>query len=278
MATDPVAPAATGVARIGAAFVAAREHGRAALMPYLMGGFPDHETAGAVAEAYVDAGADLVELGVPFSDPLADGPVIHSAATTALAGGASLDSVLETCAAIADRVPVIPMCYSNMVLATGPREYAERLAAAGAAGTIVPDLPPEEAAGVHEELRRRDLALVPLVAPTTPPERRRSICERAEGFVYVVSVAGVTGERTELPPALGELVEAVRDEAAVPAAVGFGVGTSDQVAMVGRLADGVIVGSRLVRAASDAADPASAATAVANFIREALAAIANRNG
>jgi len=278
MAADPAAAVVAGADRIGAAFARARERGRAALMPYLMGGFPDQGTADAVAEAYVDAGADLVELGVPFSDPLADGPVIHAAATTALAGGATLDSVLETCAAIADRVPVIPMCYSNMVLATGPREYTDRLAAAGAAGTIVPDLPPEEATGVQEELRRRSLALVPLVAPTTPPSRRRAICERAEGFVYVVSVAGVTGERAELPPELGELVAAVRAEATVPAAVGFGVGTPDQAAMVGQLADGVIVGSRLVRAAGEAGDPVSAGTAVAGFIRDALAAMGGRNG
>ena len=278
MAADPVAATATGVERIAAAFASARKEGRAALMPYLMGGFPDRETAGAVAEAYVDAGADLVELGVPFSDPLADGPVIHAAATTALAAGATLDGVLETCDAIAGRVPVVTMTYSNMVLATGPREYADRLASAGAAGTIVPDLPPEEATGVHEELRRRDVALVPLVAPTTPPERRRAICERAEGFVYVVSVAGVTGERAELAPELGELVAAVRAEAAVPAAVGFGVGTPDQAAAVGRLADGVIVGSRLVRAAGEAGDPASAATEVGGFLREALAAMGSGNG
>jgi tryptophan synthase alpha chain len=275
MATDRVAPTATGVGRIAAAFAGAREKGRAALMPYLMGGFPDRDSADAVAAAYVDAGADLVELGVPFSDPLADGPVIHAAATTALAGGATLDSVLETCATIADRVPVIPMCYSNMVLATGPREYADRLAAAGAAGTIIPDLPPEEAAGVHDQLRRRDLALVPLVAPTTPPERRRSICERAEGFVYVVSVAGVTGERAELPPDLGELVAAVSAEAPVPAAVGFGVGTPEQAAAVGRLADGVIVGTRLVREVGEAGGVAAAAAdAVTGFIRETRTAMA----
>jgi tryptophan synthase alpha chain len=277
MATDPVASPVAGADRIGAAFARAREQGRAALMPYLMGGFPDRETANAVAEAYVDAGADLVELGVPFSDPLADGPVIHAAATTALAGGATLERVLETCAAIAGRVPVVPMCYANMVLATEPREYADRLAAAGAAGTIVPDLPPEEAAGVREQLGRHGLALVPLVAPTTPPERRRSICERAEGFVYVVSVAGVTGERAELPPELGELVAAVRAEAAVPAAVGFGVGTPEQVAAVGELADGVIVGTRLVRAVGEAGDPESAAVAVAGFMRESLAAMGSEN-
>jgi tryptophan synthase alpha chain len=270
--------ATSGTERISAAFAGAREDGRAALMPYLMGGYPDQETANAVAEAYVEAGADLIELGVPFSDPLADGPVIHAAATSALAGGATLDSVLETCAAVADRIPVVPMCYANMILAEGPREYAQRVAVAGAAGTIVPDLPLEEAAGLHAELGERGLPLVPLVAPTTPAARRRWICERAEGFVYVVSVAGVTGERDELPPELGELVAAVRSDAGVPAAVGFGVATPSQAAAVGRIADGVIVGTRLVRAAGDERDAAKAADAVAEFIREARAAMENQNG
>jgi len=273
MATDRAAPPAAGVERIASAFAAAREQDRAALMPYMMGGFPDPATADAVAEAYVEAGADLIELGVPFSDPLADGPVIHAAATRALAGGATLERVLETCAAVADRVPVVAMCYANMVLAEGPGGYAEHLAAAGAAGTIVPDLPLEEAGDLHPELHERGLALVPLVAPTTPPERRRWICERAEGFVYVVSVTGVTGERDELPPELGELVAAIRSEASVPAAVGFGVGTAAQAAAAGRIADGVIVGSRLVRAVGDADDARAAAGAVAGFLREARAAM-----
>jgi tryptophan synthase alpha chain len=292
MAADPAPPAGhpaapgleaeeaagDGVERIADAFARAREQGRAALMPYLMGGFPDAATGVAVAEAYVEAGADLVELGVPFSDPLADGPVIHAAATTALSGGATLESVLETCAAVAGRVPVVTMCYANVVLAHGPGEYAERLAAAGAAGTIVPDLPLEEAGGLHPELRRHGLALVPLVSPTTPAPRRRWICERAEGFVYVVSVTGVTGERAELPPSLEKLVAAVRSDASVPAAVGFGVGTPEQAAAVGRIADGVIVGSRLVRAVADAEDAPAATGAVAKFLREARAAMGNRSG
>jgi tryptophan synthase alpha chain len=270
---DRVASPAAGVARIADAFAAARGQGRAALMPYMMGGFPDQETGNAVAEAYVEAGADLIELGVPFSDPLADGPVIHAAATAALADGATLDRVLDTCAAVSDRVPVVAMCYANMVLAEGPRRYAERLAAAGAAGTIVPDLPLEEAGALRPELDARGLALVPLVAPTTPPERRRWICGRAEGFVYVVSIAGVTGERDELPPELAELVAAVRSEASVPAAVGFGIATPEQAAAVGEIADGVIIGSRLVRAVADAGDPSAAAAAVASFLRQARTAI-----
>jgi tryptophan synthase alpha chain len=131
----------TGAARIGAAFGAAREEGRAALMPYLMGGFPDQDTATPVAAAYADAGADLIELGVPFSDPLADGPTIHAADTAALAAGATLESVLETCAAVGERVPVALMVYANMVLATGLVEFAEKAVQANASGVIVPDLP-----------------------------------------------------------------------------------------------------------------------------------------
>jgi tryptophan synthase alpha chain len=256
-------------------------------MPYMMGGFPNQETGNAVAEAYVEAGADLIELGVPFSDPLADGPVIHAAATTALADGATLDRVLDTCAAVSDRVPVVAMCYANMVLAEGPRRYAERLAAAGAAGTIVPDLPLEEAGAagtivpdlpleeagaLGPELDARGLALVPLVAPTTPPERRQWICGRAEGFVYVVSIAGVTGERDELPPELADLVAAVRSEASVPAAVGFGIATPEQAAAVGEIADGVIIGTRLVREVAQA-DTDAATAAVTQFLRDTRAGL-----
>ena len=259
---------ATGAARIAAAFAAARDQGRAALMPYMMGGFPDRETALAVADAYADAGADLVELGVPFSDPLADGPVIHAAATTALAAGTTLDDVLAICARIADRVPVVPMAYANTVLARGAEDFARLLAGAGAAGAIIPDLPPEEGGEVTAVLRAAGLAPVPLVAPTTPPERRASICAAADGFVYVVSDSRVTGERDELPAGLADLVAAVRADSAVPVAVGFGVGTPEQAAAVGALADGVIVGSRLVRAVAEAGGAVAAAAAVAEFISE----------
>jgi tryptophan synthase alpha chain len=269
-----VEAALTGQQKIAGAFTAAREQGRAALMPYLMGGFPDAETSLAVAGAYADAGADLIELGVPFSDPLADGPVIHAAATRALAAGATLEGVLSICERLAGRLPVMPMVYANMALARGPSEFARLLADAGAAGVIVPDLPLEEAGEIREELRGEGVALVPLVAPTTPAERRRRICERAEGFVYVVSDTRVTGERDGLPDGLAELVSAVRAEASVPAAVGFGIGTPEQVAEVGRIADGVIVGTRLVRAVSEAGNADDAARAVTDFLNEALAALA----
>jgi tryptophan synthase alpha chain len=266
---------ARGEERIAAAFKAARDEGRAALMPYMMGGFPDRASSLAVAAAYVDAGADLIELGVPFSDPLADGPTIHAAATDALAAGATLEGTLEICASVSGRIPVVLMVYSNMVLAHGGAvEFVRRAAAAGAAGAIVPDLPLDEADDVREALAGEGLALVPLLAPTTPPERRARICAAAQGFVYVVSSVGTTGERQQLPPGLAELVAATKAEAEVPVAVGFGIGTPAQAAEVGEVADGVIVGSRLVRAAGEAGSADAAAEAVGAFLRDAHAALA----
>jgi tryptophan synthase alpha chain len=258
-----------------AAFRAAKEEGRAALMPYLMAGYPDRESSLAVAESYADNGADLVELGVPFSDPLADGPIIHAAATAALGAGATLETAFELCEAISGRVPVVFMVYSNMVLAHGgAAEFAARAIAVGASGAIVPDLPLEEAEPVRDDFTTAGLALVPLVAPTTPPERRSRICAVAQGFIYVVSTVGTTGERDDIPPQLADLVTATQAEAEVPVAVGFGIGTPDQAAQVGKVADGVIIGSRLVRAAGEAGDPKAAADSVGSFLGETRVALA----
>lgn len=265
----------SGEERIAAAFETAAAEGRAALMPYMMAGYPDRDTGLAVAEAYVDAGADLIELGVPFSDPLADGPAIHAAATKALEAGATLATALEVCRTISERVPVVFMAYANMVLAHGgATEFARMARAAGAAGVIVPDLPLDEAGEVREAFGGEGLALVPLLAPTTPAERRRRICEAAKGFVYVVSTVGTTGERNELPPVLTELVEATKADAHTPVAVGFGIGTPEQAAQVGRIADGVIIGSRLVRAAGEDGSAQGAADAVASFLSETRVALA----
>ncbi len=263
----------SGRERIAAAFEAARSDGRAALMPYLVAGFPDVDTSLRVAEAYADAGADLVELGVPFSDPLADGPVIHAAATAALDAGATFERALGVCEAIADRVAVVPMCYSNQVLVRGPAEFAAELAAAGAAGAIVPDLPPEEGGEVAGRLNEVGLPLVPLIAPTTSPDRRAGIASRAEGFVYLVSDTRVTGEREDRPAGLEELIEATKRDARVPVAVGFGIGTPAQAAAVGRVADGVIIGTRLVRAVAESESATGAAEAVAAFLRDCREAL-----
>jgi tryptophan synthase alpha chain len=268
------ASAPAGEARIAGAFEAARAEGRAALMPYMMAGYPDQAASLAIAAAYADAGADLIELGVPFSDPLADGPVIHAAATAALANGATLASALEVCEAVSGRVPVVLMVYANMVLAHGGAdEFARRAAAAGAAGAIVPDLPLGEAEEIRAALAAAGLALVPLVAPTTPPERRARICAAAEGFVYVVSTVGTTGERAEIPAGLADLVAAAKSESEAPVAVGFGIGTPEQAGRVGEIADGVIVGSRLVRAAGEAGSADDAAAAVTAFLRETRVAL-----
>jgi tryptophan synthase alpha chain len=266
----------TGEERIRAAFAAAKDEGRAALMPYMMAGFPDRDTGLAVAAAYADAGADLVELGVPYSDPLADGPTIHSAATRALGAGATLRTALEACEAIAGELPVVLMVYTNMVLAHGgAAEFAKLARAAGAAGAIIPDLPLGEDEGIRDAFGEAGLAMVPLVAPTTPADRRAAICAVAKGFIYVVSTVGTTGERGSLPPALAELVAATKADAGeTPVAVGFGIGTPAQVAEVGKAADGVIVGSRLVRAAEEGGSPAGAADAVAEFLAEARVGLA----
>jgi tryptophan synthase alpha chain len=249
----------TGVERIAAAFERARREGRAALMPYLMGGFPTLEASRLIGEACVRAGADVLELGVPYSDPLADGPVIHEAATRALAAGATLSGVLEVARALAPKAPVVLMCYANMVFAPGAGAFVERLAQTGASGLIVPDLPYEEAGEALAACDAHGLALVPLVAPTTTPERLEQIGRRARGFLYTVSVVGTTGERAALSERFAEVVAHAKASTSVPVALGFGISTPEharQAAQAG--ADGVIVGTRLVRAAAESEDPAGA--------------------
>jgi tryptophan synthase alpha chain len=244
-------------------------HGkRAALMPYLMGGFPSLEESVAAGLAAADSGADLLELGIPFSDPLADGPVIHAAGTAALAAGATPHGVLGVCERLAERVPVVLMVYANIVMTAGPEAFALRAAAAGASGLIVPDLPFDEADDLRAACDAEGLALVPLVAPTTTPERIAAIASGARGFVYTVSLTGTTGERDALPDGLVETVERVRASADVPVAVGFGISTAEQARAVAEIADGVIVGSRVVRAAGEGG--AAAVGAVVAELAEAM--------
>ncbi|HEV3095488.1 MAG TPA: tryptophan synthase subunit alpha [Solirubrobacteraceae bacterium] len=260
---------ATGVQRIAAAFAASGK--RAALMPYLMGGFPTLADSVRIGQACVQAGADLLELGVPYSDPLADGPVIHEAATKALASGASLAGVLEVARELSPEIPVVLMCYANMVFAPGAGLFVERLAQTGAAGLIVPDLPYEEAAEVLAACDEHGLALVPLVAPTTPPQRLAAIGQRARGFLYTVSVVGTTGERDALSERFGEIVAQAKASTDVPVALGFGISTPEQAAQAARAgADGVIVGTRLVRAAAESEDPAAAVGGVVAGLAQAL--------
>ncbi|HEX7290543.1 MAG TPA: tryptophan synthase subunit alpha [Conexibacter sp.] len=260
----------SGIERIAEAFAASGK--RAALMPYLMGGFPDMATARAIGEAYADGGADLVELGVPFSDPLADGPVIHAAGVEALRNGATVDQILELGEALAPRVAVVLMCYANIVYARGFEAFAAALRAHAISGLIVPDLPLEEAPELRAACDAEGIALVPLVAPTTPPERLQRIGELARGFVYAVSLVGTTGERGALEAGLEDFLRRAAAASDVPVAVGFGIGTPQQAAAAADAgAAGVIVGSRLVRAAGEAADPAAE-------VREIVAAMADALG
>lgn len=267
--TDTAAGTNAGAERIAAAF--ANKAGRAALMPYLMGGFPDVETSRAIGLAYADGGADLVELGVPYSDPLADGPVIHDAGTKALAAGATVDDVLDICGTLSERLPVILMCYANLVLARGVDTFVGAAVDAGASGLIVPDLPLEEAPEILAACDAAGLALVPLVAPTTPDERLRAIGTRARGFLYTVSVAGTTGERAGSKESFAPILDRARAATSVPVALGFGIATPDAAAAAADAgADGVIVGSRLVREAAEAADPPAAVRAVVADLAAAL--------
>jgi tryptophan synthase alpha chain len=260
----------TGGDSIAAAFAAAP--GRAALMPYLMGGFPDLEATVAIGAAYADNGADLVELGVPFSDPLADGPVIHAAGTKALAAGTTLHGVLAAATRIAERLPVVLMCYANLLYARGAERFADELVQAGVSGLIVPDLPLEEAEAVREACDAAGLALVPLIAPTTPDDRMAEIARRARGFIYTVSVTGTTGERAGVEGTLASVVARAKQDSAVPVAVGFGISTPEQAAEAAAAgADGVIVGTRLVRAAGEAAGAGNDAAAAVGEVVAALA-------
>jgi tryptophan synthase alpha chain len=258
-----VPPAGTndtaGAHRIATAFARARDDGRAALVPYVVAGYPDADTSLRIALAAADAGADLLEIGLPYSDPLADGATLQRASATALAGGATLDRSLDLVRRIAaarPALPIVPMGYANQVLGGGDGTgFADRLGEAGAAGLIVADLTPDEGAPFEAVAARAGLAVVYLVAPTTPPARRAEIRRRTGGFLYGVSLVGVTGARTALPRSVGRLVRELRQDSPVPVAIGFGVSKPAHVRALARAgADGVIVASALV----DALGPAGA--------------------
>jgi tryptophan synthase alpha chain len=255
--------------RIEAAFAAAP---RAVLMPFLMGGFPTLDGSRAIGEAYADADADIVELGIPFADAVADGPVIRAAGKAALRTGATLEGVLNVARALAARIPLVIMCYfGSVVLAGGPRRFAHALGNAGASGLIVPDVPPEEGTALLEACDEVGVALVPVVLPTMDDDDLARIKARARGFLYATSVTGPTGERATLADSVSRVVSRAKADAPVPVALGFGISTPEHAAQAAAAgADGVIVGSRLVRAAAEATDPAAA---VGGLVAELSAAL-----
>ena len=242
-----------GARRIAAAFATAREAGRIALIPYVVVGYPDAATSLRVALAAIDAGADLLEIGLPYSDPLADGATLQRASQVALGNGATLEGslrLIEDIAAARPATPIVPMGYANQFLGGGDGQAAaERLSRAGAAGVIVADLTPDEGVPFETVAREQGLAVVYLVAPTTPPARRAIVAGRSGGFLYCVSLVGVTGAGAELPVSVAELVRDVTAVSPVPVGVGFGVSQPAHVRAIARAgAGGVIVASALVDA------------------------------
>ena len=266
--------------RISRAFARASREGRAALVVFVEAGDPSLEVTGRLLPALAGAGADVIELGVPFSDPIADGPAIQRASERALASGTRLSGVLdlvEGARAGGLDTPLVLFGYANPVLAMGEAAFATRAAAAGVDGALVTDLPPEEGSAFASTLRAARLDPVFLLAPTSPARRVATVRRLSRGFVYVVSRAGVTGVRADVPEDLGDLVARVRAGVGkLPVAVGFGISTPAQVAAVSRLADGVVVGSAVVlameRASGAGRDPVAAA---ADLVR-ALAAATGR--
>jgi tryptophan synthase alpha chain len=247
---------------IQATFERLRHAGKAALMPYLTMGYPGRDSALSLVPALVEAGADLIELGIPFSDPLADGATIQAASQQALNNGVTLSLCLEQAAALRARgvrAPLVMMGYYNPILQMGVEEFAAQAAAAGVSGLIVPDLPPEEADGLRRAVRQQGIDMIFLVAPTSDDGRLRMVAEYSSGFLYLVSLTGVTGARDHLPPDLESFVTRARQATGLPLAVGFGISSPAQAARVARLADGVIVGSALIKAISTAPDPLKAA-------------------
>jgi tryptophan synthase alpha chain len=264
------------IAALEAMFAANRAAGRKAVAPFVTAGDPDPATTVTVLEAVDRAGASLCELGVPYSDPIADGPVIQASYTRALGSGITLEKVFGAAREAAGRVsmPILAMASYSLVFRRGIDRFVADAIAAGLAGFVVPDLPVEESDDLDHACRSAGLALVRLVTPTTPPERAAAIAAKSTGFLYCVSVAGVTGARTELPPGLIDRVQWLRTQTDVPILVGFGISGPDQVKAVCEVADGAIVGSALVRLVAEQAahGPAALTAAVERFVADLVAA------
>jgi tryptophan synthase alpha chain len=264
--------------RIATTFEGLRARGEAALVPYLMAGYPSMEATREMLHAVVEAGADLVELGIPFSDPLADGATLQRVNHLALEGGATLRGALELVASLRDevRVPLVLMSYYNPLLRMGDEAFAREAALAGVDGVIVPDLPVEEAAGLGAACAEAGVDLVGMATPGTPPARLADIAARASGFLYCVSLKGVTGARSRLSSGAEPLVRRVREVSDLPAVVGFGISTADQVRAVAAYADGVVVASALLDRIDR--EPHRRTEAAAAFVAELKAACHGARG
>lgn len=257
--------------RMLAAFAKARDEGRAALIPYVTAGYPRLEDLPAVLLALRDGGADIIEIGIPFSDPLADGPILQKAASHALEQGTKVKDILATVAEVSAQLPpLVFLTYINPVYRYGFREFSEASHRAGIEGFIIPDLPWIEAAPLRQSVENAGITMIPLVAPTSRDAHLEAI-KSARGFIYGVSVTGVTGARTEVDAGVFALVDRVKSHVVGPLAIGFGISTPAQARAVGRVADGVIVGSALVRAIGERPDEAAlAAGEFVSHLRQGL--------
>jgi tryptophan synthase alpha chain len=262
--------------RLQARFGALAGAGRKALVPFVTAGDPSLEATVPVLHALVEAGADVIELGVAFSDPMADGPVIQRSSERALARGAGMAWVLDCVRRFRERdgdTPVVLMGYLNPVEIRGADAFAREAVAAGVDGVLLVDLPPEEAAAFRAVFDAHGLALVPLAAPTTSDARLPGLCEGARGYVYYVSLAGVTGAQAADPASVAAQLRRVRASCRLPLLVGFGIKDAQTAAAMAAQADGVVVGSALVQALADAADPGDAAARAGAFLAPLRAAL-----
>lgn len=258
--------------RIAATFERLQREGRTALMPFLTIGYPDVETTLAAIPAMVEAGADLFELGMPFSDPLADGPTIQRTNQRALANGVTIHTTIEVARQLRANgveVPFIAMGYVNPILRYGVERFVADCAEAGIDGLIVPDLPPEESDEIADACRRHGRDLIMLLAPTSPERRIKEVAARATGFIYCISLVGVTGARAQLQDGLAPYIARVRNYTALPLAIGFGIATAEHVGQVGDLAEGAIVASALLNRLAEVEDRpvAERVAAAADFVR-----------
>lgn len=237
------------MSRIAKAFATCKKEGRTAFIPFIMGGDPDLEASGKILDALPAAGADIIELGIPFSDPMADGPIIQAAGLRALKAGTTLKGILSLAASFRKKhpnVPLVLMGYLNPVYHYGYDRFCADAQAAGVDGIIIVDLPPEEAEELEPLLSRHDISLVRLIAPTSVPERLPMLVKGASGYLYFVSITGITGAGSAAATDIEKNLAAIRAVTSLPIAVGFGVKTAEQVKAIGKIADGVVVGSAIV--------------------------------
>jgi len=258
-------------------FADLRQSGRKAFMPFVTAGDPDLDFTADVLRLLAERGSSMCELGIPYSDPIADGPVIQASYTRSLGEGIKVTGILDMLAGVTEKIaaPVVTMVSYAIIYRRGLESYVADARASGAAGAIVPDLPVDESARLAEICRREDFSLIQLITPTTPRDRALRIAEQTTGFIYYVSVTGITGERTQLPPEILDNVAWLREQTPLPICIGFGISRPEHVKMLRAVADGLIVGSAIVRRVAETADKSreTVLKEIGDYVTELLAAM-----